>query len=92
MKKTWWLISACLMWAVNVNAADINTDSLNLSAEQNQKLVELKENLRAEIQPIWEEIESGKQRIIEIEKKYFEEFWNLLSKEQKQEFAKLNQQ
>ena len=30
--------------------------------------------------------------ILEIEKKYFEEFWNMLTEEQKAEFTKINQQ
>ena len=42
-------------------------------------------------QLIFVEVESGKQRIVEIEKKYFGEFWNMLTDEQKQEFARLNQ-
>ena len=37
-----------------------------------------------------EELKAGEKRILEIEKKYFEEFWNLLTDEQKEEFAKLN--
>ena len=72
--------------------AEINADNLNLTAEQNQKLTELKENLKAEIEPIWEEIEANRQKITEIEKRYFEEFWNTLSDEQRQAFANMNQQ
>ena len=75
----------------NVQAADISAEALRLTPEQNQKLKEMKENLKAEVQPIWEEIESGRQRIVEIEKKYFGEFWNMLTDEQKQKFAELNQ-
>ena len=74
----------------NVSAADITADSLKLTDEQNKKLIELKDNLQAEVQPIWEEVESGRNRIMEIEKRYFEEFWNILTDEQKKEFAKLN--
>lgn len=77
------------MLAFQANAAEISAESLQLSAEQNAKLVEMKEKLKAEIDPIWEEIESGKKRIVEIEKKYFEEFWNMLNDEQKQKFAEL---
>ena len=76
--------------ASNVFAADITSDSLKLTDEQNKKLIELKDNLQAEVQPIWEEVESGRNRIMEIEKRYFEEFWNILTDEQKKEFAKLN--
>jgi len=81
---------AFLCFGLNVQAAEIKANDLGLSAEQNQKLVELKNNLNAEIQPIWEEIDSSRQRITEIEKKYFEEFWNMLSDEQKAKFAELN--
>lgn len=76
--------------ATNVFAADITADNLKLTDEQNKKLIELKDNLQAEVQPIWEEVESGRNRIMEIEKRYFEEFWNILTDEQKKEFAKLN--
>lgn len=86
-----WCLAAALLFSFSVQAAEINAESLHLSAEQNQKLSELKENLKAEITPIWEEIESGRQRILEIEKKYFKEFWDMLSEEQREEFAKLNQ-
>ena len=77
---------------VHTAQAEINADNLNLTAEQNQKLTELKENLKAEIEPIWEEIEANRQKITEIEKRYFEEFWNTLSDEQRQAFANMNQQ
>ena len=80
-----------MSWGRVAFAADnISADELKLTAEQNQRLIEMKNNLQAEIEPIWEEIESGKQRITEIEKRYFSEFWNILTEEQKQEFAKLN--
>ena len=74
----------------SVSAAEITADKLKLTETQNKKLIELKENLNAEVQPIWEEVESGRNRIMEIEKRYFEEFWNILTDEQKKEFAKLN--
>ncbi len=80
-----------MVFSVETRAAEISAESLGLTAEQNQKLSELKENLRAEIQPIWEEIESSQKKITEIEKKYFEQFWDMLTDEQKQTFAKLNQ-
>ena len=51
----------------------------------------ISQNLKQEIEPIWEEIQSSRNRILEIEKKYFEEFWNLLTDEQKKQFTKLNQ-
>ena len=85
------LILTVMLFAFNTYAADINTESLKLTPEQNQKLTEMKNNLKAEVQPIWEEIESSKQRIQEIEKKYFEEFWKMLTEEQRTEFSKLNQ-
>lgn len=89
MKEIGFLIVALLL-AFNVNAAEIKGEDLKLSTEQNQKLTELKNNLNAEIQPILEEIESSRARITEIERKYFEEFWNMLSEEQKQKFSELN--
>ena len=90
MKKLFFLMFVAL-FSFNAYAKEIKAESLNLTVEQNQKLTEMKEKLKAEVQPIWEEIESGKNRILEIEKKYFEEFWNMLTEEQKVEFAKLNQ-
>lgn len=84
-----WCLTAALFLAFNANATELTAKNLNLSAEQNAKLVEMKEKLKAEIDPIWEEIESSKTRIVEIEKKYFEEFWNMLTDEQKQKFADL---
>lgn len=89
MRKVSLLLFAILL-AFNVNASEIKGEDLGLSAEQNQKLTELKNNLNAEIQPILEEIESSRQRVTEIERKYFEEFWNMLSEEQKQKFSELN--
>lgn len=74
----------------NVMATEINASQLKLTDEQSQKVVELKEKLKAEVEPIMEELKAGEKRILEIEKKYFEEFWNLLTDEQKEEFAKLN--
>ena len=85
------MVAAVLFLAVSsVSAAEITADKLKLTEAQNKKLIELKENLNAEVQPIWEEVESGRNRIMEIEKRYFEEFWNILTDEQKKEFAKLN--
>lgn len=85
------MVAAVLFLAVSsVSAAEITADKLKLTEAQNKKLIELKENLDAEVQPIWEEVESGRNRIMEIEKRYFEEFWNILTDEQKKEFAKLN--
>ena len=74
----------------NANAQNIEATTLNLTSKQNQKLTELKSKLKAEIDPIWEEIQSSRNRILEIEKKYFEEFWNMLTDEQKQKFTELN--
>ena len=86
------MVAAVLFLAVSsVSAAEITADKLKLTEAQNKKLIELKENLNAEVQPIWEEVESGRNRIMEIEKRYFEEFWNILTDEQKKEFAKLNE-
>lgn len=90
MKSLWCLVIVAL-FSFDVYAKEIKADSLNLTAEQNQKLIEMKEKLKAEVDPIWEEIESGKNRIMEIEKKYFEEFWNMLTEEQRAEFTKINQ-
>lgn len=80
----------CLM-CFNASAKEINTNDLNLNEEQIQKIKELKENLKAEIQPVWEEIESNREKITEIEKHYFEQFWNLLTDEQREKFAQANQ-
>jgi hypothetical protein len=87
-------VSFCVvvLWALNVNATEINAQDLNLSEEQNQRLTELKENMKAEIEPIWAEIENRRQQITDIEKKYFSEFWNMLSEEQRQKFAEINKQ
>ena len=82
MKHLWCLVVVAL-FSFDVCAKEIKADSLNLTAEPNQKLREMKEKLKA--------IESGKNRIMEIEKKYFEEFWTMLTEEQKAEFAKINQ-
>lgn len=88
MVKVWCVIVGVLL-AFGARAAELSAENLELSQEQNAKLIEMKEKLKAEVDPIWEEIESGKQRILEIEKKYFSEFWNMLSDEQKQKFADL---
>ena len=53
-----------------------------------KKLTELKNNLKAEVQPILEEIQSSRERVTEIQKKYFEEFWNMLTEEQREAFSK----
>ncbi len=89
MKNFCFLIVASLI-SFNVAAAEIKAENLDLTPEQNQHLIELQNNLKAEIQPIWEEVENNRQRILEIEKKYFEEFWNSLTEEQKQKFTQLN--
>ena len=90
MRKIFCFIFALII-SFNANAQNIEASTLNLTKEQNQKLTELKANLKAEIEPIWEEIQSGRTRILEIEKKYFEQFWNMLTDKQKEEFTKLNQ-
>lgn len=90
MKKLLVVLLGCLI-CFNASAKEINTNDLNLNEEQTQKIKELKENLKAEIQPIWEEIQSNREKITEIEKHYFEQFWNLLTDEQKEKFAQANQ-
>lgn len=82
------LLAVCL-FAFSTYAAEIQAENLVLSVEQSQKLAEMQEQLKAEVQPIWEEVESGRNRIIEIEKRYFQEFWGMLSEEQKLKFADL---
>ena len=52
----------CLGLSFNAGAAEISAEALRLTPGQNQKLREMKENLKAEVQPIWEEVESGRQR------------------------------
>ena len=84
-------LTIALLFSFNANAQNIEATNLNLTETQNKRLIELKENLKQEIEPIWEEIQSSRNRILEIEKKYFEEFWNLLTDEQKKQFTKLNQ-
>lgn len=91
MKKFLYVLTFILC-GFSANAIEINAEKLKLTDEQNVKLLEIKEKLHAEVNPVWEEIESAKVRIVEIEKKYFEEFWKILTDEQKQEFAKLNAQ
>ncbi len=88
MRKILCLAAMCLM-GFNAGAAEINAENLELTAEQSKKLAAMQEQLKAEIQPIWEEVESGRNRIIEIEKQYFQNFWNMLTEEQKQKFADL---
>ena len=89
MKKIIYFMIAIFL-SFNANAQNIEATTLNLTSKQNQKLTELKSKLKAEIDPIWEEIQSSRNRILEIEKKYFEEFWNMLTDEQKQKFTELN--
>ena len=84
-------LTIALLFSFNATAQNIEATNLNLTETQNKRLIELKENLKQEIEPIWEEIQSSRNRILEIEKKYFEEFWNLLTDEQKTQFTKLNQ-
>ncbi len=88
LRKIWILLILC-MWSVQASAAEIKAENLALTAEQNQKLEEMQEQLKAEVQTIWDEVESGRNRIIEIEKRYFQDFWNMLTEEQKQKFADL---
>lgn len=89
LKKALSLLAVLCLFGIKANAAEIRAESLDLTAEQSQKLAVMQEQLKAEIQPIWEEVESGRNRIIEIEKQYFQAFWNMLSEEQKQKFADL---
>ena len=89
MKKIVCFLVAVL-FAFDVWANNIDGKQLNLTDEQSQKVLELKEKLKAEVEPIIEEIKAGKERVVEIEKKYFEEFWMLLTDEQKEKFATLN--
>ena len=44
----------CLGLSFNAGAAEISAEALRLTPGQNQKLREMKENLKAEVQPIWE--------------------------------------
>ena len=81
----------CLGLSFNAGAAEISAEALRLHPGQKQNMREMRETIKDEFRPIWEEVESGRQRIVEIEKKYFGEFWNMLTDEQKQEFARLNQ-
>ena len=90
MKKYICFITA-LFISLNANAQNIETTTLDLTEAQTKHIQELKENLKQEVEPIIEEIQSSKNRILEIEKKYFEDFWNLLTDEQKEKFTKLNQ-
>ena len=41
--------------------------------------------------PIWDEIQAGRARILEIEKKYFEEFWGMLTPEQRAKYEAMSQ-
>lgn len=87
MKKVLSLVLLCL-FTCSVNAEEIRAENLKLTAEQNQKMLELTENLKKEVEPIWEDIEKNRQKITDIEKKYFEAFWLMLTEEQRQEFTK----
>ena len=74
MKNALSLLAVLCLFGIKANAAEIRAESLDLTAEQSQKLAVMQEQLKAEIQPIWEEVESGRNRIIEIEKQYFQAF------------------
>lgn len=87
MRLIYGMVLAVLM-VFSAQATEIEAESLKLTAEQNQKLTELKNNLKAEVQPILEEIQSSRERVTEIQKKYFEEFWNMLTEEQREAFSK----
>jgi len=89
--KQIWAVAVAVLMAFNANAMEIKAESLNLTDEQNQKLVEMRANLKAEIEPIWEEIQANRAKMTEIEKRYFEEFWNMLTDEQRAAFAEQNQ-
>ena len=87
--KKYVALLAVMLFAFNVQAAEISAENLSLTQEQNQKLTELQAKLKAEVDPILEEMESSRNRITEIEKKYFGEFWNLLTDEQRKKFSEL---
>ena len=78
MKKYICFVTA-LFISLSANAQNIETSSLNLTETQTKRVLEIKENLKQEVEPILEEIQSSRNRILEIEKKHFEEFWNLLT-------------
>ena len=84
-------VMLAMLLSFQVQATEIQAENLKLTAEQNQKLTELKNNLKAEVEPILAEIQSKREQVTEIEKKYFEEFWNMLTEEQREIFSKLNQ-
>ncbi len=90
MKNIWLLIIITLI-STNAMATEINEQSLNLNAAQVEQLNSLNQELKNEIDPIIKNIENQKQEILEIEKRYFENFWNILNKEQRDTFAKLQQ-
>ena len=50
------LILMAVMLSFNASASEIKGEDLQLSAEQNQKLIELKNNLKEEVRPVLEEI------------------------------------
>ena len=81
-------IMVAVLMVFSAQAAEIEAESLKLTVEQNQKLTELKNNLKAEVEPILAEIKSKREQVTEIEKKYFEEFWNMLTEEQREAFSK----
>lgn len=89
--KIFWNMLFISLITFNAKATELNTTKLNLTPEQNEQILQLKEELKAKVQPMWEEIESNKQQILALEKSYFEKFWNTLTEEQKQKFAKINQ-
>ncbi len=91
MKKYICFVTA-LFISLSANAQNIETSSLNLTETQTKRVLEIKETLKQEVEPILEEIQSSRNRILEIEKKHFEEFWNLLTDEQKEKFTSLNEQ
>ncbi len=90
--KKYICFATALFFCLSAHAQTIETTSLNLSEAQTKRTEEIKETLKQEVEPIIEEIEASRNRILEIEKKHFEEFWNLLTEEQKETFTKLNQQ
>ncbi len=85
------VLLVALMLSFNASANNIEAEALVLTDEQNQKLTELKDRLKKEIGPIWDEIQAGRARILEIEKKYFEEFWGMLTPEQRAKYEAMSQ-
>lgn len=89
--KKYICFATALLISLSANAQNIETTDLNLTETQTKRVLEIKENLKQEVEPIIEEIQSSRNRILEIEKKHFEEFWNLLTDEQKEKFTSLNE-